>query len=384
MSTFEQKKSARGNGKPQQAEERPLPSNLDAERIVCSSFMARNELFETYLDRIKSADFHDPLHKQIFTIGARLAAEGKPANSATVASHLTEISPIPDLTIPAYLKELNKFIRGKDEIEVYVMEVTLSAKRRAVLALTEHFASMAYTGGHDMIDQLSSAVSKLALGADNAGMQHMGEFVANAYQTILANDAVGWGPTGYRSQYTEIDLALGGWKRKKSYFLAAMEKAGKTALMLSLARQFLLQDIPVAIFSLELKNDEIAERLIMLESEVNLVNRPQGMVLTQEELEHLTRCADRVKSWPLYSNDLQTISPSAIKMNARHAVRTHGAKIIFLDYIQIVEGEEGDRAEDTRKRIERASKAMRQIAKELDVCVIWPVSAHGLPRAAKR
>jgi replicative DNA helicase len=71
-------------------------------------------------------------------------------------------------------------------------------------------------------------------------------------------------------------------------------------------------------------------------------------------------------------------------MNARHAVRVHGAKIIFLDYVQIVEGEEGDKAEDTRKRVERASKAMRQIAKELEVCVIClaQLNRKALERAA--
>jgi replicative DNA helicase len=309
MSTYEQRNSARGKQrKGELKEQTPLPSNLDAEGIVCATFMAQNAYFETFLDHISAADFHDPLHRQIFTVASKLVAEGKPANSATVGSHLTELAPIPDFTMPAYLRELNKFIRGKDEIETYVMEVKLSSTRRAVLQVAARFQAMAYTGGHDLVDQLSSAVALLAGGASNAGMQPMGPFIENAFQTILTNDSAGWGPTGYRSEFTEIDIALGGWKRKNTYFLAAMEKAGKTALMLSLCRQFLLQDIPCAIFSLELKNEEIAERLIMLESEINVVNRPQGMTLTPEELEHLSRSADRVESWPLCKRPANTVA----------------------------------------------------------------------------
>ena len=76
--------------------------------------------------------------------------------------------------MPAYLRELNKFIRGKDEIETYVMEVRLSSTRRAFLQVAERFQAMAYTGGHDLVDQLSSAVALLAGGASNAGMQPMG------------------------------------------------------------------------------------------------------------------------------------------------------------------------------------------------------------------
>ena len=333
--------------------------------------MADNPLFEVYLDRIGASDFHDPLHRQIFTVASRLVAEGKPANSATIGGHLTELSPIPDLTVPAYMRELNKFIRGRDEIEAYISEVKLASKRRAVLEVAERFAAMAYTAGHDVIDRLSGDVALLASGNDHAGMVHMGPSIDDAYQRILANDDAGWGPTGYCSGFPEIDAALGGFKRSKLYYLTAMEKAGKSACMLSIARRFLLQDIPVAIFSLEMKKEEISDRMIMLESEISTVNRPQGMRLTEEERERLSIVADRCNTWPWYSNDLASLTPAAIKIGARHTVRVHGVRVIFVDYVQIVESDEDDRKrDDNRRRVEKASRAMAQMAKELDVCVI--------------
>ena len=87
---------------------------------------------------------------------------------------------------------------------------------------------------------------------------------------------------------TEIDDAVGGFKRSKLYVFAAAEKMGKSALALTVGREFLLQDIPVAIFSLEMKADEISQRLIAMESGINTLNRKQGCFLSEEEIERLS------------------------------------------------------------------------------------------------
>ena len=361
MSTFEQKKTTRGNAAPK-------IENLDAERIVCATFMAHNGLFEVYSDRLKAENFHDPMHRQIMEVGARLVVENKPANGATIASKITELSPIPDLTVPAYLRELNRFIKSKDEVEAYVSEVTLAAKRRAVLALAEQFAAKAHTADHDIISQLSSAVALLSGGSENAGFRHMEPAFDRVFQEIMVNDKAGFGPTGYRSGFKEIDNAVGGFKRAKLYYLVAQEKAGKSALGLSLIRQFLLQDIPCGIISLEMKEDEVGQRFIAMESGINTVNRPQGMRLDEEEAVRLSEAADRCGSWPVYCNDLSTLTPSAIIMNCRHAVKVHGVKVILVDYIQIVSAE--DERQDNRTRVEKASRAMARMAKELNIPVI--------------
>ena len=375
MSTFEQRTGRARNGKNGHRKEAPAKEapicNLDAERIVLASFMADNRLFEGYSDKIKASDITEPLLNQAFTIGARLVVENKPANSATIASQITELSPIPDLSVSEYLKKLNPFIRGRDEIGAYVEEVKLASKRRAVLDLAERFQAMARTGGHDIVNQLSSAVALLAGGDDNAGMVHLAPFIEESFQEILRNDDAGWGPTGYLTGFREIDDAIGGLKNSRFYVIAAMEKAGKSALALTIARQLLSNDIPVAIFSLEMKHNEVAQRLIMMELKISVVNRKKGSKLTEDECLRLSEATDRAASWSLYGNDLATLTPAAITMNARHAVRVQGAKVIIIDYIQIVNSEDDERTkDDTRKRVEKASRACARLAKELDVPVI--------------
>ena len=357
--------------KPQTAEKAPAAPicNLDAERVVLATFMANNALFEVYSDRLKAADFFEPFHRQVFEVGTRLVVENKPANRATIASQITEISPVPDLSIADYLKKFDPFIKPRGEAEAYVLEVKLASTRRAVLDLSTRFAAMAPTADHTVVDQLSSAVTLLAGGENNAGMVHMGGSIDEAFQEIMRADAVGFGPTGYRTGFHEIDVALGGLKNAKLYYVAAMEKAGKTALGLTIARKLLLDNVPVAIFSLEMKRSEIAQRLIAMDSGINTANRKEGCRLNDEEAEKLARAADRASSWDLYVNDLASLTPSAIIMNARHAVKVKGAKVLIVDYVQIVSSEDGDR-DDTRKRVERASRAMAKMAKELDVPVI--------------
>lgn len=351
------------------APERPVPTADDAERIVCATFMANNDLFEHYATRLKPSDFHVPLHKEIIEAGIELVVGNKPANSVTVESKITEFSPVPDLTVGEYLRALNRFIRGRDQIEVYVSEVTLAAKRRAVLVLTEQFAAKAPTAGHDIVSQLSSAVTALASGDDSPGMQHMGATFDAVFKDVLRRDAEGFGPTGYLSGFHEIDAAVGGFKKAKLYYFVANEKVGKSALALSVVRQFLLHNISVAIFSLEMKANEVCERLLIMESGVNIANRMKGDRLTENESEKLSNAADRCASWDVYCNDLATLTPSAITLNGRHAVKIHGVKVIIVDYVQIVNGEEGDK-DEARRRVEKASRAMARMAKELDVPVI--------------
>jgi replicative DNA helicase len=347
---------------------RPLPTADDAERVVCATFMAHNHLFEVHADKIKPEDFNVPMHRQIMEVGLRLVVEHKPANSATIASKITELSPIPDLSVGQYLRELNRFIKAKDEAEAYVNEVRLASTRRKVIELTERFNNMAYTADDGIVNQLSSEVALLAGGGSQIGFQSMSPVFDDVFQDIMQADAAGFRPTGYRSNFPEIDAAIGGFKKSKLYYVVANEKVGKSALMLSVARQFLLQDIAVAIFSLEMKAKEIGQRLITMESGINTVNRPEGMRLTEEESVNLASAADRCASWPIYCNDLANLTPSAIIMNARHAVKVHGAKVIIVDYVQIVAAE--DNKTDNRTRVERASRAMAMMAKELDIPVI--------------
>jgi replicative DNA helicase len=347
----------------------PLPQNLDAERVVLATFMAHNGLFEVYAERLRPADFFHPMHRQIYETGARLVVENKPANRATIASSITELAPIPDISATDYLKKLDPFIKARGDANAYVEEVKLAAIRRDVLDLTTRFSAIAPSAGHDVLSQLSSAVALLAGGADNAGMVHMGPSIDDAFQEIMRADAAGFGPTGYRTGFHEIDDALGGLKKAKLYYIAAMEKAGKTALGLTLARKFLLDGVPVAIFSLEMKRSEIAQRLIAMDSGINTANRKEGDRLSDEEAETLSRSADRCASWDLHCNDLASLTPSSIIMNARHAVKVHGSKVIIVDYVQIINPEDGSR-DEIRGRVEKASRAMAKMAKELDITVI--------------
>ena len=365
-----QNKVYRANFRNRQKEpKKPVPIATDAERIVCATFLAHNMLFERYATRLKASDFHVPLHREIIEAGTKLVVENKPANSVTVESKITEFSPIPDLSVGEYLRELNRFIKGKDDIEAYVSEVVLASKRRGVLALAEQYSAKAHTADHDIINQLSADVMKLAGDGDNPGMVHLAPTFDAVFQDIMRRDAEGFGPSGYLSGFHEIDDAIGGFKKAKLYYLVANEKVGKSALALTIARQFLLQDIPVGIFSLEMKSDEVGERLLVMESGINVLGRYKGQRLTDEESIKLSEAADRCATWSIYCNDLATLTPSAIIMNGRHSVKVQGAKALIVDYVQIVNGEDGEK-EDTRKRVEKASRAMARMAKELCVPVI--------------
>lgn len=355
------------------AESAPAWKNHDdrAERIVLASMIRHNALISKHMDEIGVGDFHVDFHKQIFSAMLKLAPLGQPCKVSSLSRAIEIKTESSDPSREARIQEIVNAPEACMEIGGFILDILTCTKRRAVVDLATDFLSTGKSGGPDIIDKLSQAVFALGNGRSRAdNFVKMDKTADEVLKQIWEDDEHGWGPTGIPSGFPELDSAIGGFKSGKFYVIAAMEKAGKSSLGLAFIHAMLQQDVPTALISLEMRKDEVMKRCIQLDSNVPLFTRKRGAVLSAEERDAISMASTNFQRYPFYCTDLSDLSPGAIAMACRRAKQEWNIQAIVIDYMQIVESDEGLSKDDTRRRVEAASKAMRKLAKDLDVIMI--------------
>ncbi len=342
-----------------------------AERIVIASMVRHNALIPKHMGDLTTDDFHITLHKQIWGAMLRLAPRGQPCKVSTLARAIEIETQNSDPSREANIQKIVDAPEACIEISGFIQDLLTFTKRRAVVELATDFLSAGKSGGPDIVNKLSQAVFSLGNGRGRAdNFVKMDKTADEVLQQIWEDDQHGWGPTGIPSGFPELDNAIGGFKSGKFYVVAAMEKAGKSSLGLAFIHALLQQDVPTALFSLEMRKDEVMKRCIQLDSNVPLFSRKRGSVLSNEERDAVKMASANFQQYPFYCTDLSDLSPGAIAMACRRAKQEWNIQAIVIDYMQIIESDEGLSKDDTRRRVEAASKAMRRLAKDLDVIMI--------------
>lgn len=343
-----------------------------AEKIVIGTMMLHPHLLDQHATAIGASDFAKPMHQRAFEALVRLRGLGKPVNKILVRDAIEDGEDMPIDGLNAFLNDIYEHRRTQaGEIIDYIATVLLWAKRRAAEELAKLCTDLAKGGSHDLLEQIQQTVSaQISKGSFSDVFAPMGDYLTASLGRAFEQNADGWQLTGISTGFQELDDAIGGFQPNKLYILAAMEKAGKSSLGLAFARQILDQGKAVGFVSLEMKRDEIADRIIMQEAEVKIGHRPRGHIFTQDEVDRLDAIREKMQTLALYCSELGAMTPSAIRSACRQIVRHQKQPVeaIFVDYLQIIGSESGK--DEQRRRVEEASGAMVEMAKELGVPVI--------------
>jgi replicative DNA helicase len=316
----------KGKKKPEQTA-MPKPVRLDAERIILGSILADNRAYDRVSDIIEPESFSNALHRQAYETIQRLVARGGRADIATVKGSLTEQIP-DDTSIDGYVAEtLRRQVRKPDELIQYALLVKNAHECRELMNACQTFTIKAAAGEGGVAADMSRVVSDIAAGEASASYQHISSG-SEEMRTWFDDESVPGIPTGF----TGLDRMIGGLHPRRLLFIGARPKQGKTALLLSMMANILRQGVPVAFFSLELKDDEVKKRLVSMITGISyefLANK----TFDRNRLGDVHGAIDEVSRWPLHIDTLPARTTSALSARARNAVRLDGAKVIFGDYL---------------------------------------------------
>ncbi len=355
------------------------PHDVEAEEAVVASVLVDTEAIYRVAPILKPEDFFREKNAWAFEACLALFDRNEAINQVTVAHELARRERLDDLGGAAYLSRLVAELPTAVGVEHYAQIVKRDAIYRLLVQRSAQIAQMAYQGGPDLEAALSRAeglILTLRGGERLRDFVHIRE-ILDEYWEQAGSEAQGPRFQGHvRSGFVDLDTLLGGLKRSDLIILAARPSLGKTSLGLNIARNAAVgQGARVAIFSLEMAAEQLAQRLLASESDVDSTRLRLGEHTEREE-RRLMHALGTLAGAEIYVDDTPVLSMMEIRGKALRLHREKGLDFVFIDYLQLLHG--GGRGDNRVQEISYISRSLKELARELDVPVI---AASQLSRA---
>jgi len=349
-----------------------LPYNLEAEQSVLGSVLIDPELLSSIMEKISTPQvFYTEQHRKIYSLMIRMFNESKPIDFITLLDEARgeEIFDS-DASAKTYLLHLMELVPTTANLlnycdivlDKYYMRHLLNAATDIASSVRESEGSAA-----ELLDAAEQKIYDIRQGRQTSELRPISEVIIGVYDNIYEmNQKDDSRITGYASGFTQLDLILSGLNKSDLILVAARPGMGKSAFALNIAANVGIKypDISVAIFSLEMSNEQLVSRMLCSDSMI-ANNKLRTGHLEKEEWAKLAVTAQRLSSTQIYMDDTAGISVSQIKAKAR---RLKNLGLIIIDYLQLMTS--GSRIENRVQEISQMTRNLKIMAKELNVPVI--------------
>ena len=346
-----------------------LQHSEEYERAVLASVLLEPELWPRLAERLQTEDFALERHQLLFE-GMRLtASRGHAVDTLTVQAALEEQGTLDASGGKAYLHCLDVDLPDLGRIDTYIEIVRDRSLRRRLASLCVKVAQCAFNPGQtgqEVVGRAEASILALGQGMASVNLAEVGGLVDKTL-TELEESPAGRLPE-LCSGIHALDRLLNGLGRGRLLVLAGRPGQGKTSLALAIAQDLAVsQGHTVAFFSLEMTSRELVLRLLGSESEIPTVRIASG-VLSRAEWERLLASAGRLRSVPFFLDDSSGLSVLELAATIRRLKAQRGLDAVVVDYLQLLDP--GQRYQNESIALSAVSRALKQLAKDLDVPVL--------------
>lgn len=361
------------------------PHSIEAEQSVVGAMLMDKEAIMTAGEIIQGEDFYQSAYGVIFDTIVELYNQGNPVDLITLQDRLKEKDVPPEISSLEFAKDLLAAVPTSANIKYYAKIVAEKATLRRMIKLNEEIANTCYLGKEPLEAVLETAEKKvfeLTQKGRNAGdFVPIQQVVLNALERIEKASKNKGTVTGIPTGFIDLDYKTSGLQPSDFILVAARPSMGKTAFVLNIAQHVAFkQNKAVAIFSLEMSKEQLVNRLFSLESQVDAQALRTGN-LKDSDWEKLIEGAGVVGQSKLIIDDTPGISISELRSKCRKYKMEQGLDLIIIDYLQLMSGRAGSKNESRQQEISDISRALKGIARELNVPVI---SLSQLSRAVEQ
>ena len=348
------------------------PQDTELEAAVLGALMLEKNAYPAICDIIKPACFYNTQHKLIYEAIQALGSQNHPIDMLTVTEQLRANGTIDEVGGAAYIAQLTSSVTSAANLEYHARIVSQKYIARELISYSSQIQKLAFDDSFDVLDVLQEAESKLfELSNNNAkkDFTQVSPVVDEALKKIEEASNRKSGLSGLASGFDKIDKITSGWQNSDLIIIAARPAMGKTAFVLSMAVNMAVRnDQPVAMFSLEMSNLQLVNRLISNVCELEGSKIKSGH-LSNIEFAQLVNNTMQLKSAPLYIDDTPSLSVFELRTKARRLVREHGVKIIIIDYLQLMNAS-GMKFGSREQEVSTISRSLKQLSKELNIPII--------------
>lgn len=348
------------------------PQDKEIEDAVLGALMLERDAYAIVCDLLRPESFYDPGNQKIYTAINKLGVMQQPIDMLTVTQQLRADGALDDVGGPVRISELTSNVASAAHIEYHARIVAQKFLARRLISFCSEIEKKSFDESYDIDDLLQEAEGKLfeiSQGNLKKDFTQIDPVINSAMEQIEAAGKRESGLSGLQTGFHNLDKLTSGWQNSDLIIIAARPAMGKTAFVLSMAKNMAVDyNTPVAIFSLEMSNLQLVNRLISNVCEIEGEKIKSGR-LSRQEWEQLNSRVRSLFSAPLYVDDSPSLSILELRTKARRLVKEHGVKIIIIDYLQLMNAT-GMKFGSREQEVSMISRSLKQLAKELNIPVI--------------
>jgi len=349
---------------------RLVPRALDMEAAVLGALMLEKDAFSQVCDLLTPESFYEPRHSAIYTAIQNLGLAQEPIDMVTVTNQLRTEGTLDKVGGPAFVTGLTANVASAAHIEYHARIVAQKYLARQLISFATNVENGAFDESNDVDDLLQEAESQLfEISQRNikGDVIQINPILSRAVEQMQSAAQSQSGLSGLGTGFHNLDKETSGWQKSDLIIIAARPAMGKTAFVLSMALNIAMANNPVAVFSLEMSNMQLVNRLISNACEIPGSKIKSGQLSDLEWTQLLSRIK-RLQDIPLFVDDTSGLSMMELRTKARRLVREHDVQLIIIDYLQLMTA--GIKLGSREQEVSTISRSLKQLAKELNIPII--------------
>lgn len=355
--------------------ERIPPQNLEAEQSLLGSLLIDKDAIVKVADRLQGDDFYRPAHQWVYETITELFERHDPIDILSLGNRLEEKGQLTQVGGRAYLVELSNMVPTAANVTHYAEIVQKKATLRRLITAATNISQMGFEEEEEIdatLDEAERALFHVSEKYNKNTFVSIRSVLDGAFERIDELHRDRGKLRGVATGYTALDQILAGFQKSDLIILAARPSCGKTALALDMARHIgVNMKVPTAFFSLEMSKEQLVDRMICAQANVDLWKLRTGRL--SDKADDFPKIADalgKLSEAPIFIDDSANLNIMQLRTKARRLKTEHGLGMIVVDYLQLMEGRSKKSQENRVQEVAEISRGLKQIAKELDVPVL--------------
>ncbi len=351
------------------------PQNMEAEKALLGSVIMRSEVMHEITDIIGEKSFYSNQHKIIWSSIFELHTKNTPIDLLSLSSRLKEHNQLDQAGGMAYLTELINTVPSSTNAEHYADIVEKKHTLRELLRAAEQINGLGYEEESELHEILEKAEKALYTVTNKSGSHKfiaLKDTLSEAWERLDHLHKTRDELRGVPSGFPEIDNKLAGFQKSDLIILAARPSMGKTSLALDIARKASVNHkVPVAIFSLEMSSQQLVDRMLSAESQVDAWKIRTGHNLSaQDDFKAIGEAIGRLSEAPIYIDDQPGNNILKMRAVARRLKNEKGLGLIVVDYLQLMLPTTNRNSDNVVQQVTEISRSLKNLARELEVPVL--------------
>jgi len=358
------------------------PHNRQAEEAVLGSVLINPESYYDVGQILDADNFYIIRNRWIWEVFTYLHENRIPIDNLTLTEELDSRGKLEEIGGQAYLMMLVNQTPSSLNAQAYARIVEETAVRRRMLAAANEMAKLAYQEDRELdsiIDSAEKSVFNLSERRIRRDMQPINSVISQYYDRVSTQSASGEEIKGVPTELLDLDKVLGGLQKSDLLIVAGRPASGKTGFLITVAKNAAIKHKKhIAMFSLEMSNEQLVQRMIAQETRINSQNLRSGKI-EDDQWELFTQAVDVLSNTKIFLDDTPAMTPIQMRTKCRRLHLEQHIDLVLVDYIQLMSGD--TRTDNRVQEVSYISRNLKTLARELNVPVL---AAAQLSRAVEQ